>query len=141
MIWLWENYEEDWKDDIDSLEREVDVELFALTQADFESETTETAYSAHIKSMRRLIELLKQALIDSSLFDTDSLTYQTENYSKFGVFTRNKGAVKNLFVDKLSGVGLKVNLKIYKTEPCEPYFEVTGTGIGVMIVGSTNIVG
>jgi len=124
MFWLWENFEEDWKDEESSLEREVEIELFALTQANFEEWMTSDAYENAIKPMKRLIELFVQALKVSSLFETDFLTYRTENYSKFGVFIRNKGASKNLFADKLSGVGTKINLRIFKTEPCEPSFEV-----------------
>lgn len=141
MLWLWENFTEKFYDDFSSLDRDIDLEIFALTQADFDQWLTDDAYSNAIKPMKRLIDLFIQALKDdSTTYETDTLTYDSENYSKFGVFIRDKGSSKNLFTDKLSGIGIKFKLTLLKTDECAIDFNVDPQGIGAMAIGTTFII-
>lgn len=123
MIWLWENFTEDYYDEFSALERDVDCELFFLTQADFELWETEDAYANAIKPMKRLADLFIEAInSDTANFYFNASRYKSENYSKFGVFIRDKGTSKNLFADKLSGVGIDFKFIINKTDECPTTF-------------------
>lgn len=138
MIWLWENFTENVIDDFSPLGRDINMELYFLTQSDHEAWKTQQFYDNAIKPMRRLLDTFRDAVkADRATFDADELSYSAENYSKFGVYIRNRGSSDNLFVDKLSGVGIKLRLKLWAVEDCPADFEIDGTGIGTMTVGST----
>lgn len=127
MIWLWENFTEEVVDDMTAMTggREIECELYALTGADEDAWKTSDAYTYGIKPMRRLIELLiAEIKSDTATFNADELPYKTENYSKFGVFIRTKGATTRLFADKLCGLETKLRLKLWPKEYCPSDFEV-----------------
>lgn len=120
MIWLWENFHEKYSDRFDPVDRSVDIELFFLTQADFEKWQTQDAYDEAIKPMKRLRDLFIDELDRyPNRFYTDKQTFESDNYAKFGVYARTRGSQKNLMADKLSGVGTKIPLKIYKKIDCD----------------------
>jgi hypothetical protein len=140
MIWLWENFTEDFYDEFSALERDVDCELYFLTQADFDGWETSDAYTNAIKPMKRLVDLFIEAInTDTANFYFNSSRYKSENYSKFGVFIREKGSSRNLFADKLSGVGVDFTLIINKTDVCDTTFFPDLVGIGYDAIGQTLI--
>lgn len=141
LCWLWENFTERSMPHDSPFERESSVELFFLTQADYENNLTADYYRECIKPMARFKDNFIKALEDSPLFFTDDMEIESENYSKFGVFVRDKGASKNILADKLSGIGTKMTLIIYNTNddlcPCPAI--VIPTGIGSAPIGTTPI--
>lgn len=141
MIWLWENFKENVVDDYTPLGRDIDCDLYFLTQADAEAWKTQDFYDKAIKPMRRLVDLFQDAIkADRGTFFASELPYIVEHYSKFGVYIREKGSNKNIMQDKLSGVGIKIRLKLYNTrENCEPPFSIDGTGIGFGAIGTIAI--
>lgn len=141
MIWLWENFKEKITDDYAPLGREIDCELFFLTQADAEAFKTQDFYDKAIKPMRRVVDLFQDAVkADRATFFASELPYSVENYSKFGVYIREKGSNKNIMQDKLSGIGIKILLKLYNTrDECPPPFSVDGVGIGFGAIGTMAI--
>lgn len=140
MVWLWENYTEKNNDSLASISREVSVELYFLTQADFEKWNTADSYSLAIRPMRRLMErFIEEVRLRDDLFSADDLTYDSENYAKFGVFIRTKGATSNLFQDKLSGCSCILTLKLWDKTECSNA-TVPTFGIGSMEIGQNFIV-
>jgi hypothetical protein len=119
MVWMMENFTERFlEDELQRLERETDLRLFFLTQANHNQWMTETAYHKAIRPMRRFMELFVQALKNDSQFDTLELTYSVQNYSKFGVYINEKGMPTNKFADNLSGVEMQFTLKRYRPDCC-----------------------
>lgn len=140
MVWLWENYTERNNDDFNSVAREIDVELYFLTQANFALWKTDDAYSKAIKPMRRLMsKFIEEVKLRDDLFSADELTYESDNYSKFGIFIRSKGSTSNLFVDQLSGCDCRLTLKLWDKTVCSDA-TIPAFGIGSMEIGQNFIV-
>lgn len=122
MIWLWENFKEKvFEDEI--IERTASVELYALTQTyqtKLAQMVNDDIHLACVQPMRRLIEcLMREIERRSDLFSSDFLEYETENFPKFGIIARNKGAVTAVFMDNLSGVAAYTTLELFYQEKCE----------------------
>jgi len=129
MLWLWETFKER-NFDSEMVEREIDVELYALTQSYDEKLAAMVNDDIHhhcVEPMRRLIEqFLIELVTRSDIFDTDFQEYETENFPKFGIVARSKGAEKSLYLTNLSGVALYTTLRLYFKDACEcPPFEPT----------------
>ena len=140
MVWLWENFTERNNDEFASVSREVNVELYFLTQANFELWKTSDSYTEAIRPMRRLMEkFIAEVNLRDDMFSTDDLTYDSNNYSKFGVFLRTKGATQNLFTDKLAGCNCVLKLKLWDKTECSDA-TVPTFGIGSMVIGQNFIV-
>lgn len=140
MVWLWENFtEQENKDDI--IEREVVVELYFLTQppAKLVQMVNRDIHTECVKPMMRLAECFKAEMqLRSDIFETDFQQYDYENFPKFGVIARNKGATTAIMADNLSGVALYTTFRLFFKDHCEcPPAEF---GIGSMIVGQNFIV-
>ena len=119
MVWMYENFTERFnEDDLLRLERESELKLFFLTQANHSQWVTQVAYEKAIRPMRKLMELFVQAIKNDSRFDTLDLSYNVQNYAKFGVYINEKGMPTNKFADNLSGVEMSFTLKKYKPEYC-----------------------
>jgi len=123
MIWLHENYLEEIDRNPESIiERVSSFRLFFLTQANNELWLVDTAYENAIMPMRRLSEIFISALEEATgRFETDDFKYDVTNYAKFGVYISNKGVLKNMFVDKLGGCELAMDLPIIKDLSCCDY--------------------
>lgn len=118
MVWLWENFTEKYLSELDSCERETELNLYFLTQCDYDQLITNDIYQDAIKPMKRLLETFVAQLIKSGQFDMNEFAYNTENFAKFGVYAREKGSTKNLVADKMSGVSMNSVLRIYRTKEC-----------------------
>lgn len=141
MIWLWENFTEQEQGDLSAIDRKSDVELYFLTHGDWDGKLTEGLYSEAVKPMRRLYENFKKEIKQSKYFYSTEMIVKKENYSKFGVYIREKGANKNILVDKLSGVSAKTTFEIYKTNDCEECEDsIDMGGIGYMQIQTNFII-
>lgn len=118
MVYFYENFSEKFFEDNDNvLERESDLRLFFLTQADFQQWQTNQFYDFAIKPMRRLLELFIESLkLMGRAQEIDS--YDTTNHTRFGVFITDKGYEKNYWQDNLSGCELRITLQIAKEMNC-----------------------
>ena len=127
MIWLLETFgEEREQDPLSMHDRYFTGKLFFLTQADHEKWLTDEAYIKAIEPMDRLAQTFI-TYIESNPgdFDLPTLKYKIDSYAKFGVYITNKGMEKNMFADKLSGVGISFSpLTLQKggicDTPCTP---------------------
>jgi hypothetical protein len=124
MIWLMEGYSEEFDTDFDNpVERESTFRMFALSQADFENFTTDSAKEASLKPMSRLMDMVEDAIeLNNRLFNTDNIVFKRSIYSKFGITLSQKGVAKQLWGDKLAGVEDSTTIPIWKPDPCYPLF-------------------
>lgn len=122
MIWLWENFTEDVDED-EIVERYIPVELYALTQpteVGLQKMTNDDIHDKCCKPMRRLLENLQRKFVErSDIFSTDYMKYKTENFPKFGITARSKGAEKAILMDNLSGVAMYTTLELWYQDKCE----------------------
>lgn len=118
MIYFYEVISETFYEDNDNaIERESDIRLFFLTQANFANWNTNDYHENAIQPMRRLMERFIRVLKDYPTID-EIVSYTVINQNKFGVFIADKGYEKSLFNDNLSGVELRINLAIRKEVNC-----------------------
>lgn len=119
MGWLLETYEEAFPGEVDTvLDRESDIRLFFLTQANFNEWLTQDFYNNAIEPMRRLMYLFINTISNNPLFDMIDVGYEVTNHAKFGVYITNQGVENGMFVDNLSGCELRIRLKIFKRDIC-----------------------
>lgn len=87
-------------------EREMDFEIFALTQSDHAMWLSKDFQKNAVKPMERMLgRFFDQIKAMPWLFDQYSLSYDVKPYQRFGVYISNKGFEKSLWNDKLSGAG------------------------------------
>lgn len=124
FIWLWENFtEKTYRDE--NPERDATLELFALTQSPEKQAqmTHENLQDECVVPMRRLMELLIEVVFQrTDIFYSDDFTNEIEDYEKFGIIARNKGADPAVMMENLSGCGISSLFEFsYKDEcPCPP---------------------
>ena len=96
------------------LQQLVTVKLFFLTDSNPQQNFTAGLYHNYVNPMDRMIQLfLVQCHKRKDLFyEQFDWHYKTENFDKFGVYVNGKGIQSNLLVDKLTGVGLYITLKL-----------------------------
>lgn len=121
MVWIWENYKE--KTLFDSLiERKINgLQLFGLTQPplNIQQMTHDNISEKCVRPMRRMMELFEERLrYRTDLFYTEELEVLFEDYPKFGIMARNKGATTAVFLANMSGVGAEVNLDLMFKDEC-----------------------
>lgn len=62
-------------------------------------------------------EFIKEVRKDGNYNDVDE--YRTINWSKFGVYTTNKGSTSKILDAYLSGIEVRITLEIMKIENCD----------------------
>lgn len=98
-------------------EREADIRLFLLDDANFEDWTTDEHYSKRINGLRRTSDFIVQELGSSSLFN-DINFVDVISHAKFGVYVDNKGHENSVFDEQLSGVEMRFTLPVIKNLKC-----------------------
>lgn len=120
MVFFYEIFRETFFENFDDVrERQSDLRLFILTQGDFTKWQTKDFYANALKPMRRLTEMLIE-LFKASKRVNEIINFTTVNHTRFGVYIDNKGYEKILWVDKLTGVELRIVLELIKDGTCEP---------------------
>ena len=61
-------------------------------------------------------EFIKEVVLDGDYQDLDE--YRTINWSKFGVYTTNKGSTSKVLDAFLTGIELRITLEIMKKVDC-----------------------
>lgn len=118
MIYLLEVAEDKFFNDDSSLERESDLRLFFLTQANFVDWKTQDTYENAINPMRSLLYSFIETLNNSKIVGKFN-DYRVINHTKFGVYMTDKGYEKRIFNDNLAGVELRISLPILQSNKCE----------------------
>jgi hypothetical protein len=122
MVWLHEVIRERRIQTSDStLEREAQIRLFFLDEADFSTWETSTNqatyYTKVIDGMDRLAEYMKEKMYNSMYFGKFE-EYNITSFAKFGIYVDNKGVENSVFNDQLSGVELSMTLPVNKVLNC-----------------------
>lgn len=117
MVYLKRTFTENWGDDEDAVERTANINLFFLTQADFEAWMTEDHDHHAIRPMRNVLYSFVDYLKNRS--DVGVIKgYTTVDRIKFGMVV-DLGVKTQYWNDKLSGVELQINLPISKGFKCK----------------------
>ena len=102
-----------------SIDRESDMNLFFLDEANFKDWDTDQHYSGAIKPMSNLATMFKEHLktsIGIGVIDESTMSY----HAKFGLSIRNEsGHLKNLFPETFSGVQLRIKIPFLKSLICD----------------------
>jgi len=120
MIYLLEVLEDTFYNDDNALEREADLRLFFLTQANFVDWKTQDTYNNAIEPMRSLCYSFIDTLNASKII-SNFAQFRVINYTKFGVYMTDKGYEKRVFNDNLAGVELRISLPIKRVNNCKNF--------------------
>jgi len=120
MIYLLEVLEDTFFNDDNRLEREADLRLFFLTQANFVDWKTQDTYNNAIAPMRSLCYSFIDTL-NSSKIISNFAQYRVINHTKFGVYMTDKGYEKRIFDDNLAGVELRITLPVVRVNNCNNF--------------------
>ena len=119
MIWLRENFVEKILPRGNRMDRETELELFFLTNADYKKVIDDRMEEA-IKPMMRLLQYFWEYMKSrTDLFELEDTDYTSETFTKFGVYAINKGIEKKLFADNLAGQKLKATVPMTKKINCK----------------------
>ena len=119
MIFLLVPYREKVYDDVrEAKDRESDVSLFFLTQANWDQWTTNGIMENAVRPMGRLQQQFQDTVRADNRFNPDEQTLVLTPRIKFGVYVNNKGVQKAFQAMDLSGVQEDITLELWK--PCNP---------------------
>ena len=118
LVWLLEILTQSvFQNEENPLDYSSDLRLFFLDEYDPEDDLTSDIYTDIIRPMQSMVEeFIKEVKKDGNYNDIDE--YMTINWSKFGVYTTNKGSTSKVLDAYLSGIEVKITLEIMKIENC-----------------------
>lgn len=122
MIYLYEAFSETDMDENSSIKRESKIRLFFLDTANFEDWATDDYYSIKLEGLNSLVDQFLIAYKKSRSFRSFDTTFDRTNFVKWGVNASNKGSIKNIFDDELTGVELTFTAKLTDCEGEAPPF-------------------
>jgi hypothetical protein len=118
MLYFYEEFKERFYEEPDTnIERESDLRLFFLTQADFKDWQRQDFQDNAIMPMRRLTEHYIEQLKNTARV-ANLTTWETVNKTRFGVFINEKGVDKAYWADNLSGIELRITIELLKPDNC-----------------------
>jgi hypothetical protein len=113
MIYLYEILKEKDKSPNNRIVRESDLRLFFLDSANFDEWSTDDHYSKRLLGLNNLVDAFEEA---ARLYSCCFYLYETDftriNHVNWGVYQDNKGHVKTIFDDRLTGVELSFTLPL-----------------------------
>ena len=119
MVYLHEILRDRTPAEVDAgIQRESDVRIFFLDQANFEDWDTDQTYSDAINPMRNLCEAFLNIVKDNSGIAPLESDYDIFSYAKFGIRRNVNGVETNLFSEMLSGVELQITIPFKKSFVC-----------------------
>ena len=118
FIYLLEIIRESFQGPESVIEREADIRLFFLDNANFADWTTDQHYTLVINGQRRLLEKIVYEMKRYYRFGLIE-NYDIYSHAKFGVYTDMQGHTNSVFDEELSGVELRINLPILYELKCE----------------------
>ncbi len=96
-----------------AIDREAEIRLYFLDNANFQDWTTKEHYNFVIKGMKNFQKHMIEKF-NSCPKIGDFEDFNTINHVKFGVWTDRKGHTSRIFNEKMSGVELLVTLPLLK---------------------------
>jgi len=118
LVWLLEILTQSvFQNEENPLDYSSDLRLFFLDEYDPEDDLTSDLYTDIVRPMHSMVdEFIKEVKKDGNYNDVDE--YMTINWSKFGVYTTNKGSTSKVLDAYLSGIEVKITLEIMKITDC-----------------------
>ena len=118
LVWLLEILTQSvFQNEENPLDYSSDLRLFFLDEYDPEDDLTSDIYTDIVRPMQSMVEeFIKEVRKDGIYNDVDE--YRTINWSKFGVYTTNKGSTSKVLDAYLSGIEVKITLEIMKITDC-----------------------
>jgi len=118
LVWLLEILTQSvFQKDENPLDYSSDLRLFFLDEYDPEDDLTSDLYTDIIRPMQSMVEeFIREVELDGSYQDVEE--YRTINWSKFGVYTTNKGSTSKVLDAYLSGVEVRITLEVMKSTDC-----------------------
>ena len=120
MIYLLEVLEDTFFNRDAQNERESDLRLFFLTQANFVDWKTQDSYTNAIQPMREMCYQFIDTLNKSKKIGIFA-QYRIVNHTKFGVYVTDKGYEQRIFDDNLAGVELRITLPVLQENDCKNF--------------------
>ena len=99
------------------VERESTVQMFFLEDANFEDWLTDDHYRMIIGAMDSLAEGFV-TLVEENMYYGDAFDYEVIPHAKFGRYNK-EGHITNVFNRELSGVELRIPIRIFKDCSCK----------------------
>jgi hypothetical protein len=119
MVFLRRPFSEVFYNGQQSDERNVDLTLYFLTQADFEHWQIDSFDANAIKPMYNLMNAFINMLNNNKYINKANISeFRIEEKIKFGIYVNDKGYENSIFNDTLSGVQLSLSLPIRKNYTC-----------------------
>lgn len=119
MVFLRRPFSEVFYNGQQSDERNVDLTLYFLTQADFEHWQIDSFDANAIKPMYNLMNAFINMLNNNRYINKANISeFRVEEKIKFGIYVNEKGYENSIFNDTLSGVQLSFSLPIRKNYTC-----------------------
>lgn len=118
MLYMYEEFKERFNEDPETnIERESDLRLFFLTQADFQDWQRQDFQDGAVMPMRRLTERFIEELRNAKRV-TQLTSYETITKTRFGVFVNDKGIDSAYWADNLSGIELRITIELDRDGGC-----------------------
>ncbi len=118
MIWLHDPTEERFSKDTDSIiDRESDCDLFFMAETNYPDWLTLDHDKYAIKPMRNMVESFLNALNYSGK-TSDGIDYDILDHANFGRYNAEKGHIKKVFDDDMSGCQLMITIPFLVDSLC-----------------------
>lgn len=118
FAWMVEPTTERFNSVTDSLERESDILIVFLDSNNIEQWVTTETHSNRLQALYNMVQEFVDTILRESLFYSDTLEYNTKNFTKFGKET-SSGVENNIIDANLTGVELRLTLPINKQTLCK----------------------
>lgn len=93
----------------------ADLQLFFMDNANYRDWQTSDHYDNVIEPLQDYVDLFLAACNKSKYINFFELKdYNTVNHAKWGIYVENKGHIRSIFTDDLSGIELQINLPIMR---------------------------
>ena len=117
FAWMLEPTNEVLKGEQSDLERESSIHIVFLDSNDIVSWRTDDTHKNRLQGLFNMVSDFRKAIIDNPLFD-DVDDMRLKNFTKFGKETAS-GVENNIIDANLTGVEMRVTLKILKQNSCK----------------------
>jgi hypothetical protein len=119
FIYLHLNAPELFKDEFDMVDFESDCAIYFMVDCDPKNWLTGGHYTNAIKPMKAMVKEFIRSLSNYAKSNAAyNLTYTQNDYVNFGVVSSDKGVIKQIFTDNISGIELLIKIAWNKCVVC-----------------------
>lgn len=125
-------------DELSSIDRFSECQLYAMMDANFEDWTNEQHYNYCISAMSNYFKEFIIAAKNVSFINDFTDDSSSENHVKWGVYQDNKGHTRNIFNENLSGKKLTITFPFAKQYGCEDNYVAPSSGSIDLVINFNN---